>query len=201
MASSGWEIMQVLTDRRQQRFVILTAIIYAALLIPFKPFAIIAGFSEIRPANFVPALFGVLFGPAAAWGSAIGNLLADIASFAVMGSNGTLSMGSIFGFVGNFLYAYIAWRVWNLLIEKNENEIGMRQFGFFCLASLTGGAACALLIGIGVFVLGLRPFPQAMLMVMVITFNNFVPSATIGGIGLLMGYDMAKKAGWIVARS
>ena len=40
----------------------LTAALYAALLIPFKPIPIIPGFTEIRPAVAVPLVFGLLFG-------------------------------------------------------------------------------------------------------------------------------------------
>jgi len=191
------DIFSCWSDRKRLRFIILTALIYAALLIPFKPFAIIPGFSEARPANFVPALFGVLFGPAAAWGSAFGNLIADIASTAAMGSAGTLSLGSIFGFIGNFLYAYVAWKVWMLVVEKGLKRIEALQIGLFCLASLTGGAVCALVIGIGVFVMGLQTFPQAMVMIMVITFNNFLPAAVLGSIGLALGYEKAKESGWL----
>ncbi|MBC7289406.1 MAG: QueT transporter family protein, partial [Armatimonadetes bacterium] len=72
--------------------VALTAALYAALLIPFKSIPILPGFSEIRPANVVPIVASLLFGPAAAWGSAIGNLIGDFV--------GTLGPGSFFGFVG-----------------------------------------------------------------------------------------------------
>ena len=192
------DIFSPWTDRKQLRFILLTVIIYAGLLIPFKPFTIIPGFSEVRPANFVPALFGVLFGPAAAWGSAIGNLIADIASFVALGSNGTLSAGSIFGFIGNFLYAYVAWRVWNLMVEKDQKKIGLPQIGIFGLAALASGAICALIIGIGVFALGLQNFPQAMFLVMVITFNNFLPAATLGTLGLVLGYEKMKEVGGLV---
>jgi energy-coupling factor transport system substrate-specific component len=51
-------------------------------------------------------VFSILFGPAAAWGSAFGNLIGDFF--------GTLGLGSIFGFVGNFLYAYIPYRLWGV---------------------------------------------------------------------------------------
>ncbi|VVC00931.1 QueT transporter [uncultured archaeon] len=197
MASDVKTILRAWTDRRQMRFILITAIIYAALLIPFKPFPIMLGFTEVRPANFVPALFGVLLGPAAAWGSAIGNLLADIASAAAMGGNGTLSLGSIFGFIGNFLYAYIAWKVWSLLIESEQESVDFHMLGVYCLAALAGSALCALVIGMGILAIDLQPFTEAMFMVMFITFNNFLPSAIIGSAALWLGYGTAKEYGWI----
>src|SRR5688500_3407795 len=57
--------------------VALSAAIYAAVLIPFKGFPIIPGYIELRPANAFPIVFGLLFGPAEAWGAAIGNLIGD----------------------------------------------------------------------------------------------------------------------------
>ena len=57
--------------------VALTAAVYAAVLIPFKPIPIIPGITEIRPAAAIPIVCGLLFGPAAAWGSAIGKLISE----------------------------------------------------------------------------------------------------------------------------
>ena len=84
--------------------VALSAAIYAALLIPFKGIPLVPGFIEIRPANAFPVVFGLLFGPAGAWGAAIGNLIGDFF--------GTLSLGSIGGFVGNFFLALLPYKMW-----------------------------------------------------------------------------------------
>ncbi len=48
----------------------------------------------------IPLAFSFLFGPAAAWGTAIGNLIYDA-------STASLGPISVFGFVGNFLIAYL----------------------------------------------------------------------------------------------
>ena len=90
------EIFSVWGNTRQIVIIALTAAIYAGMLIPFKAIQIVPGLTELRPANVIPVLFGILFGPAAAWGSAIGNLIADFF--------GTLSPASAFGFVGNFFF-------------------------------------------------------------------------------------------------
>src|SRR4030066_2341385 len=84
--------------------VALTAAVYAAILIPLKGIPLVPGFTEIRPANVVPVVFSLLFGPAGAWGAAFGNLIGDFF--------GTLGLGSIFGFWGNFLAAYLPYKVW-----------------------------------------------------------------------------------------
>ena len=103
------QILKVWTEKKQIAVIILVAILYACLLVPFKPFPIVPGYTEFRIADFIPPLAGVLFGPAGAWGAAFGNLGADFF--------GTLTLNSAFGFVGNFLFAYVAYRIWNLVIK------------------------------------------------------------------------------------
>src|SRR4028118_2159566 len=71
---------EVFTMWRYTQMVVLVALsaaIYAAVLIPFKGFPLVPGYIEIRPANAFPVVFGLLFGPAGAWGAAIGNLIGD----------------------------------------------------------------------------------------------------------------------------
>ena len=65
---------------RNTRMVVLCAIsaaLYAAVLVPFKVVPLIPGVTELRPANAIPVVCSFLFGPAAAWGSAIGNMIGD----------------------------------------------------------------------------------------------------------------------------
>ncbi|HEV7988262.1 MAG TPA: QueT transporter family protein, partial [Candidatus Binataceae bacterium] len=65
---------------RNTRMVVLCAIsaaLYAAVLVPFKVVPLIPGVTELRPANAIPVVCSFLFGPAAGWGSAIGNMIGD----------------------------------------------------------------------------------------------------------------------------
>jgi len=74
-------VRELVTMWRHTKMVVLvalTAAVYAAILIPFKGIPLIPGITEVRPANVVPVVFSLLFGPAAAWGSAIGNLIGDL---------------------------------------------------------------------------------------------------------------------------
>ncbi len=123
-----------------------TAALYAAILIPFKGLPLIPGFSELRPANVIPFTFGLLFGPAGAWGSAFGNLIGDFF--------GTLGLGSFFGFAGNFLAAYLPYQMWG----GRSLNLTRGSLPRFFLAGLLGALGCALVIGYGLQVLGLLPF-------------------------------------------
>src|SRR5499425_2577185 len=99
---------------RNTRLVVLTAVsasLYAALLIPFKVLPLIPGVTELRPANAVPVVCSLLFGPAAAWGAAIGNIIGDFF--------GGLGPGDLFGFAGNFLYGLIPYKAWDALTDAD----------------------------------------------------------------------------------
>jgi len=125
---------------------VLTAGIFAAILIPFKGIPLIPGLTELRPANVIPVVFGLLFGPAGAWGAALGNLIGDFF--------GTLGAGSFFGFWGNFLAAYLPYKMWR---SRPLGQIKGHLPRFF-LAVLLGAMGCALIIGFGVEALKLLPF-------------------------------------------
>ncbi len=125
---------------------VLTAGAFAAILIPFKGIPLIPGITELRPANVIPVVFGLLFGPAGAWGAAFGNLIGDFF--------GTLGVGSFFGFWGNFLAAYLPYKVWQ---GRPLGELSRRP-GRLVLAVLLGAWACALVVGFGVEAFKLLPF-------------------------------------------
>ena len=99
---SAWNPLQWARDLmgvwQDTRLIVLTAqiaAVYAAILIPFKVgIPLIPGFAELRPANAIPIVTSLLFGPAAAWGAGIGNIIGDCF--------GTLGPASVFGFLGNF---------------------------------------------------------------------------------------------------
>src|SRR2546429_9641370 len=89
------------------RMVVLTAIcaaLYAAILIPFKVVPLIPGITEFRPANAVPVVCSFLFGPAAAWGSAFGNLIGDFF--------GGLRPRGFFCFLGDFPFCPVPFPLW-----------------------------------------------------------------------------------------
>ena len=168
--------------------VALSAAIYAALLIPFKGIPLVPGFIEIRPANAFPVVFGLLFGPAGAWGAAIGNLIGDFF--------GTLSLGSISGFVGNFFLALLPYKMWGTYFRRGENmesnvDSG-KKFGVYVALALLASVACAVMISWFIDSLGLVPFTAALVL---ITANNAIMSIVLGPILLLALYPRVKRWG------
>lgn len=166
---------------------VLCAGIYMLFLLPTKSIVIIPGITEIRPASLLPVIFGLLFGPAGAWGSAIGNLGGDFF--------GTLSLGSIFGFIGNFLYAYIPYKLWYHIKQRHGEDRAPTinspwKLARFGITSFVSSAACAVVIAWGLDILGLASFSALSI---IITLNNTVTTLVLGPVVLPIAYSFAKK--------
>ena len=175
---------------RDTRLLVLSAqiaAIYAAVLIPFKVgIPIIPGFVELRPANVIPIVSSLLFGPAAAWGSGIGNVIGDCF--------GTLGPASLFGFLGNFLYGYVPYLLWGNLGWLSSGREPMvrswRQGMEYVIVCAFAAMVCAATIGWGVELLGLLPF---WLLFPAIFLNNLVMATLLGPPLLLFLYPRVKQ--------
>jgi energy-coupling factor transport system substrate-specific component len=183
------DLLAVWRNTRLLVQVAVSAALYAAILIPFKPaFTLIPGITEVRPGNALPIVFALLFGPAAAWGSAFGNLIGDFF--------GTLGPGSIFGFVGNFLYAYVPYRVWGVhrLASKEPGALPLARLGIveYVLTAGLASLVCAVVIAWGAEWLGLAPYK---VLAPVITINNFAMSVLLGPALLAALYPRVRKWG------
>ncbi|MGQ9731047.1 MAG: energy-coupling factor transporter ATPase [Candidatus Zipacnadales bacterium] len=178
------DVLAVWRNTRSIVLVALSAGIYAAVLIPFKAIPLIPGFTELRPANSIPPVMSLLFGPAAAWGCALGNLIGDFF--------GTIGPGSIFGFVGNFLLGYLPYRLWKVLAPNWHPTGSVVQLPLFWFVSIIASVACALLIAFGVDWLGLVPY--AFLFV-AISLNNGIMGVVLGPILLALLYPRAARWG------
>lgn len=171
---------EVFTMWGNTRMVVLTALtaaLYAAVLIPFKPIPIIPGFTEIRPAVAVPLVFGYLFGPAGAWGSGLGNVIGDF-------FGGMFGIGSLFGFFGNFLFALTPYKLLGPAAiapgsGASPSPRPWRRTALFAAATVPASAVCAATIGWGVDLVGLVPFAA---LGAVILANNLLVGLTLGPI-------------------
>jgi len=186
---------EVITMWKNTRMVILVALsaaIYAAFLIVFKGgIVLVPGITEVRPANVFPPVFGLLFGPAGAWGSAIGNLIGDM-------FGGTLGIGSIFGFFGNFYLGFVPYKMWGAtfgLVKKGDMSLDMsdwKKIAAFEIVSLTAAAACAIIIAWYLELAGLIPFA---FLGITITVNNFAAAVVLGPILIALLYQRVKNWG------
>ncbi len=180
---------EVITMWRHTKMVVLVALtagVYAAILIPLKGIPLVPGFTEIRPANVVPVVFSLLFGPAGAWGSAFGNLIGDFF--------GTLGLGSIFGFAGNFFYGLVPYKIWGKMGPFSSGKAldarSGRHLLEYGLVALLASTACAIIISWGVDLFGLVPFG---VLAPIITINNFLAAAILGPFLLWLMYPRVKR--------
>lgn len=172
---------------RNTRLVVLTAVsasLYAALLIPFKVLPLIPGVTELRPANALPVVCSFLFGPAGAWGAAIGNLIGDFF--------GGLGPGDVFGFAGNFLYGFLPYAAWRALGGGDPVPRTLGQWVGFVAVVALAAAACALVVGWGLHMLGFVPFA---VLANIVFFNNFVMAMALSPPLLMAIYPRVKQAG------
>ena len=180
---------EVITMWRHTKMVVLVALtagVYAAILVPLKAIPLIPGVTEIRPANVIPVVFSLLFGPAAAWGAAFGNLIGDFF--------GTLGLGSIFGFVGNFFYGLVAYKLWGKMgplssHQPLDSRSGRSVLEYLLLAFLAS-AVCAAFIAWGLELVGIVPFG---VVGPIILLNNFLAAAVLGPFLLWLLYPRAKR--------
>ena len=182
---------EIFTMWRHTQMVVLVALsaaIYAAVLIPFKGFTIIPGFTEVRPANVFPFVFGLLFGPAGAWGAAIGNLIGDFF--------GTLGIGSIAGFIGNFFLGFLPYKLWGSFFRRGENmEPNVnsgKKLGVYAAVTILASAVCAVWIAWFNDLVGLVPFAA---LGSIITVNNAIAGLVLGPVVLLVLYPRVKRWG------
>jgi len=187
-------VKEVVTMWKSTKMIILVALsaaIYAVVLIAFKGvLVIIPGITELRPANVFPIIFGLMFGPAGAWGSALGNLIGDFF--------GTLGPGSIGGFVGNFYLGFVAYKLWGALLPQKQaavqNTNTWARLGAYVVVSLVAAVACGVIIAWWLDLLGMVPFA---FLATVISFNNFLHELVLGPPLLLLLYPPIKKWGLI----
>jgi len=177
------ELFQMWSNTRMVVLAAMCAALYAAILIPFKIVPLIPGITEFRPANAVPVVCSFLFGPAAAWGAAFGNVIGDFF--------GGLGPGDLFGFVGNLLYGFVPYRLWEALTDRAPVPRGVLDS--LGLVAVIGLAAmlCATVIGWGLNWLGFHPFNVLGTIVLV---NNVVVALALGPFLLAVLYPRVERA-------
>lgn len=177
------EVFSMWNNTRMVVFTAMSASLFAAILIPFKVAPLIPGVTEFRPANAVPVLCSFLFGPAGAWGAAIGNVIGDFF--------GGIGPGDLFGFAGNFLYGLLPYKLWRARGPGDPlPDSAAAWVSLFACIGLASGA-CALVIGWGLAVLGFVPF---YVLANLILLNNFAVASVLAPPLLFALYPRVRRA-------
>lgn len=177
---------------RNTRMVVLCAIsaaLYGAVLVPFKVVPLIPGVTELRPANAIPIVCSFLFGPAAAWGSAIGNMIGDFF--------GGVGPGDIFGFFANLFYGYVPYKAWNVIAQgRSPIARSPGAIASYVAVCLCASVLCADIVGWGDNLLGLRPFS---ILGNVIVFNNMASALVLSPLLLIAVYPRVRRGRMLYA--
>ncbi len=178
------ELLGMWASTRMVVLAAMSASLYAAILIPFKVIPLIPGITELRPANAIPVVCSFLFGPAAAWGAAIGNMIGETV--------GGLGPGDAFGFAANLLYGLAPYRIWRAL--GGGSPVPTYWGGWLKLQLCIVGAAgvCALVVGWGLNLLGFVPFP---VLGNVVLANNLIAASLLAPLVLRALYPRVARAG------
>ncbi|MCX7047904.1 MAG: hypothetical protein NTX50_20765 [Candidatus Sumerlaeota bacterium] len=143
--------------------------------------------SDLRPGAAVPVVMSFLFGPAAAWGSAIGNLIGDVLRGSTLGSK------TLYSTAGNFLYGYLPYALWRALMGRAHPICsGAKGWLIYVVVLAANALACGTVIGWGFDALGKYPFSA---FGFVIAINNLFFSVTIATIFLALLYGLIQKWG------
>jgi energy-coupling factor transport system substrate-specific component len=181
-----YDLISMWKNPKMIAFTLLTAGLYAALIFPVSQFSLFGGHADFERVGIgVPVAFSFLFGPAAAWGAAIGNVIRDIAT-------NKLNVASIPGFIGNFLIGYIPYKLWRAVTAEKPNMKSLKTFGLFVGIAVLACSVCGLIIGWGLLWLGWAPFmPTAFL----IGLTDAVWAIVLGSILLALTYTSVSKHG------
>jgi energy-coupling factor transport system substrate-specific component len=143
-------MIELFTMWRSTRMVVLTAIsaaLYAAALIAFKFLTILPAVTEFRPGVAFVVLCSILFGPAGAWGAAIGNTIGDLA--------GGLGPGTLVGFFANLLFGLVPYKLYRAMGIEDPTPRTPELKRLLIVVSLTASAVCGVTVGWGIQTVGL----------------------------------------------
>ncbi len=123
-----------------QMLVIIVAFTIHGMGIYYDIMVLVEGFTEVRPINALPVPAGLFFGPIAAIACGVGNLIADCF--------GILAPSSVVGFVGNFLAAYIPFKLWHLYRKDEEPNVHtLKNMGIYIWITFIAAISVACIIG------------------------------------------------------
>ncbi|MCS7117813.1 MAG: QueT transporter family protein [Thaumarchaeota archaeon] len=181
---SMWRYTQMITA------FVVSAGLYAALLFVFAalPIWIIPGVTAVRPGNAIPPFTSLIFGPAAAWGSAVGNLI----GFDILG--GALTIGSIGGFIGNFFLGLVPYKIWHRVFREEPHCRTLSSLLKYEFVILVHSGVVALIIPYWTELVGFLPFT---FLAFIIFFNELISAGIIAPVLMALVYPRAKRVGWL----
>lgn len=190
------EILAVWKDKGSLKRMAVSGILFLVVAAPFRAlFNLIPGVTEVRPANVLPVVFGILWGPAGAWGTAIANACSDI-----LASHSPMKVW-LPGFVINFFYSYLPYRLWYGSQNKDgsvkapslESVGQVIKYIYICFLDSVVITAC---LGFLFEALGFQEFKDS---VVLLFFNNFDFAIVLGVPMILLMTSRKNMKLWMPA--
>lgn len=165
--------------------VAISAALFGGGLAATAGIVFLPGVAYLRPAQVLTVVFGVLFGLPGALGAALGNTIADLLG-------GYLTLGSVAGFIGNFLTAYVPYRIIN-----SAERAGLKSFAdiaVYVVGVVLGTFVIAFYIPFWLALLNIVPKEVAWTVVFGnIWLNGLATSLVLGPIMLKILFPYVKK--------
>jgi energy-coupling factor transport system substrate-specific component len=166
-------------------YVALTAVLYVVLVLPFMKYSIFGGHGDFgRIGVGVVAAFSLLFGPATAWGTAIGSTIRDALTSG-------LDTVSIFGFVANFILGYVPYKLWKVLSSAKPDLRNLKKVALFAAVNLAACAICGVIVGWALY--WLSPPVPFMPTSLIIAVSDAVWAILLGSVILALSYKPLSK--------
>ena len=171
------EIFVVFKSRKCLLRMLISGVLFLLLAAPFRALLnLIPGVTEVRPANMLPVVFGLAWGPAGAWGTAIANACSDI-----FVSHSPLKVW-LPGFFINFFFSYLPYKLW---YSSRRQGAGVRppslesvhhilKYIYVCLMD---SLVVTTFLGLLFEVLGIQAYSDS---VGLLFFNNFDFAIVLG---------------------
>lgn len=197
------EVFYVWRDRKCLARMLISGLLFVLVAAPFKVlFNLIPGVTEVRPANVLPVVFGMVWGPAGAWGTAIANALADIFV------SRSPARVWIPGFFINFFFSYLPYKMWYSMGGREARGFSpslkdVRQIIRYIGICLVDSLVVTAFLGLLFEALGFDSFADS---VVLLFFNNFDFAIVLGvpmllimanskGVGVWTPMELAEE-GW-----
>lgn len=174
------DLLAMWKSKKMIAIMALTAVLYAVLVIPFQV-KIFGGHGDFgRVGIGVVSAFSLLFGPAAAWGAAIGAIIRDAATSG-------LDIVTPLGFIANFLLGYIPYKLWNALSSAKPDLRNLKKIGLFIGVNLVACAVCGVVIASALYWLNVPAVPF-MPTSLIIAVSDAVWAVLLGSVILALSY-------------
>ena len=154
-----------------RRIFVMIVVMFTVLSASINVMQFAGGYSQIRPVNAIPAPVGLVFGQVGALACALGNLLGDLMHFDRYGGTAVL------GVIGNFLLAYIPYKVWRAIYGDTVCVHSWRQIGLYVWTGVLSCLSCALILGFGLELITGEWYKEV---VSGIFFNNITFTMALG---------------------